>query len=106
MVHALTDQSFEEYLQANKVALVDFTATWCGPCQMLKPIVEQLATEYEGKAGVAMVDIDQNRAIASKYGIMSVPTVMIFKDGQPVEQIVGLRSKPDYAKLLDELSAA
>jgi thioredoxin len=93
-----------EVLQSSIPVLVDFTATWCGPCQRLAPIVEDLAVEYKGKVKVGKVDIDEAQEIAGRYGIMSVPTVMTFRDGKPQDTIVGLYPKSHYKARLDSLS--
>lgn len=82
--------------------LVDFWAPWCAPCRHIAPIVEELATEYEGKVGFAKVNTDENGPIAAKYGISSIPTLIVFKDGQPVKHLVGLRPKRDLKASLDE----
>ena len=104
MALELDDTNFDaEVLQGDGAVLVDFSAAWCGPCQQLTPIVEELATEYEGKAKVAKVDIDQAADVAGRYGIMSVPTVIFFKGGEKVDQLVGLFPKSQYKAKLDAL---
>lgn len=85
-------------LTEKKPAIVDFWAVWCGPCKMLAPTVEELASELEGKAAVGKVDVDENRELAVKYGVMSIPTVIYFKDGKEITRLVGVQSKE---KLLD-----
>ncbi len=90
----ITDQTFEQaVLKSDKPVLVDFWAVWCGPCQMQGPIVEDVAKTMEGKAVVGKVNVDENPGVAGKYGVMSIPTLIIFKGGQPVKQFVGAQSK-------------
>ena len=88
----LTETSFATDV-AKGVVLVDFWATWCGPCKMIAPVVEQIAAENDGKMRVGKLDVDVNGATAMKYGVMSIPTLILFKDGQPVERLVGFMPK-------------
>lgn len=106
-VHELTDSNFQnEVLDSDKPVLVDFWAEWCQPCRMLSPTIDQLATEYEGKAKVGKVDTDSNREISVKYGIQAIPTVLLFKNGQVQKKFVGLTSKDQFKTALDQLVSA
>ncbi|MBN1189705.1 MAG: thioredoxin [Dehalococcoidales bacterium] len=101
---AVTDDSFDEMvLKSANPVLVDFWATWCKPCLMVAPILEELTQEYSGKLTIAKLDVDQNQQTAQKYHVMSIPTMIIFKDGKPVANIVGFKPKD---KLKQELDAA
>lgn len=100
-VHEFTDGNFESEVINSKVpVLVDFTATWCGPCKALAPIVEKVADDYEGKVKVGKLDIDANAEMTKKYGVRSVPTVLVFKDGAKIGQHVGLTSRDKLVQLL------
>ncbi len=89
-----TDQNFAtEVLKAKGVVVVDFWAEWCEPCQMLKPVIEELAKEYQGKAKIGKLNVDENPNTATQFGVMSIPTVKIFKDGQIVEDLMGIQPK-------------
>ena len=100
----VSDAEFEQtVLQSNKPVLVDFWAPWCRPCQMLTPVLNELAEEYGDKLTIAKVDIDQYPAIASKYSVMTIPNMFIFKDGKPVSNIVGFKPKSQLKQSLDEV---
>lgn len=99
-----TDDSFEaEVLKSDVPVLVDFFATWCGPCHQLAPIVEELASEYKGKIKIGKLDVDEANATASQYQVMSIPTLIFFKNGQPVDKAVGFLSKEALKEKLDAL---
>ena len=103
-VVSLNDQQFEsEVIQSSGPVLVDFSAEWCGPCKALAPVISELADEYVGRVKVAKLDIDSNRKSAGQYDIQSVPTMIIFQQGQPVKKFVGLTPKNRIAAALDEL---
>lgn len=98
------DSNFEaEVLNSETPVVVDFSATWCGPCQQLSPIIDQLAGDYEGRVKVGKVDIDNAQSTAAAYGIMSVPTVLYFKGGEKVDQDVGVYPKSAYQEKIDGL---
>jgi thioredoxin 1 len=98
----ITDANFEEEVIKSEIpVLIDFWAVWCGPCKAIAPVVEELATEYEGKVKVGKLDIDNNQTVSIKYGIRSIPTILIFKDGKIVDQIVGVVPKAQIISKLE-----
>lgn len=100
-----TDQNFQQEI-AKGLVVVDYWAPWCGPCRVVTPIIEQLAEELKDNVKVGKMNVDENPQTASVFGIMSIPTVMIFKDGQPVKAVVGAQSKDAYKRMIDEASVA
>ncbi len=102
----LTDDSFDqEVIKSHQPVLVDFWAPWCGPCRMLAPVIEELATEYAGKIRVAKINTDDHPNAAARYKISAIPTMLFFKEGKVVEQLVGVHSKTEIKKTLDTLVA-
>ncbi|MFC1998062.1 thioredoxin [Chloroflexota bacterium] len=97
-----TDQNFDELVLANKnLVFVDFSAPWCGPCKAVDPIIDELAQEYSGRVTFAKVNVDENQNTAIRYSVQSLPTILIFKDGQPFSQINGAKPKAELKKRLD-----
>ena len=100
----ITDATFDEVvLKSDKPVLVDFWAAWCGPCRMVKPIIDQISTEYDGKVVVGKVDVDANQEFAAKYGVRNIPTVLVFQNGEVVGRQVGVSPKNVYTEALDSL---
>ena len=100
---AATDVNFKsEILDSDKVALVDFWATWCGPCMMLGPVIDELAGDYEGKAVIAKLNVDENPKVAAQFGIRSIPALLVFKNGKVVDQMLGAMPKNQISKKIDE----
>ena len=102
MAKHLKTAEFDEVVKAAPVAMVDFWAEWCGPCKMLSPAIEELAVQYEGRALVAKVNVDEEPDLARRFGIMSIPTVVFLKDGQEVERKVGLMPGAMFSAVLDK----
>jgi thioredoxin 1 len=101
-----TESNFqEEVLSAGQPVLVDFWAEWCGPCKMIAPVLAELATEYNGKVKIAKVNIDDNQNLAAQFRVTAIPTLLIFKNGQVTEQMIGAKSKRDLKASLDKAAA-
>jgi thioredoxin 1 len=101
-VFEFTDANFEtEAMQSSQPVLVDFWAEWCGPCRALAPTIDELAGDYEGRAKIGKVDVDSNREVAAKFQIMSIPTIVIMKNGEVVKKVVGIADKADLAAAID-----
>lgn len=100
------DATFEKMvIKASRPVLVDFWATWCNPCRMVAPVLDELATEFDGKIDFVKLDVDHNQQTASKYNVMSLPTIMVFKGGKPVSHMVGFRSKANLKRTLEDALA-
>lgn len=102
-----TDQNFaDEVLQSQTPVLVDFWAAWCVPCRIVSPIIEELARDYSGKLKVGKLDVDANGTTAQNYGVMSIPSVVLFVNGEPVKTMIGAQSKENYKKEIDAVLAS
>ena len=100
---SVNDEQFKtEILNSSEPVLVDFWAAWCGPCRMVAPVLEELAGEYDGRVKILKVNVDENPDTASRYGIMSIPTLILFKNGEPAQTIVGFRPKEELKKIIDQ----
>ena len=102
----LTDKSFKQEVLDSKIpVLVDFWAEWCAPCRIVSPIIDELAKEYSGKLKVGKLDVDANGQTAQSYGVMSIPSIIMFKDGQPVKIMIGAQSKDNYKREIESMLA-
>lgn len=102
MALEITDATFDEIvLKSDKPVVVDFWAAWCGPCRMVGPVIDEVSTEYEGKAVVGKVDVDANQQFAAKYGVRNIPTVLVFKNGEIVNRHVGVSPKKTYTDAIE-----
>ena len=105
MVTLTVDNFSQEVLKSTTPVVVDFWAEWCGPCKMIAPVLDELATEYDGKVKIGKVNIDEHQQLAINYGINSIPTLLFFKNGQVADQVVGMRSKRDLKTSFDRVLA-
>lgn len=103
MALEITDSNFQEILAEGKPVVMDFWAPWCGPCKMVGPIIDELATEYEGKVIIGKCDVDENGDVAAEYGIRNIPTVLFFKNGELVDKQVGSASKSAYVAKIEAI---
>lgn len=103
MALQITDQSFEGLVKENKVVVVDFWAEWCGPCKMIGPIIDELATEYEGRAVIGKCDVDANTDLPGQFGVRNIPTILFFKNGEMVNKLVGAQPKAKFVEVLNTL---
>ena len=101
-VQQITDSTFDQTITGGKPVFVDFWAPWCGPCRIIGPIVEELAPSYQGKAIIGKVNVDDNPVIAQKFGVTSIPTLMMFKDGKIVDRAVGVMPKGELQRFIDK----
>ena len=105
LIVTLTQENFgQQVLQSNTPVLVDFWAEWCGPCKMIAPILDELAEEYQGRATIGKVNIDEHQGLAAEYGVRAIPTLLVFSKGQVADQIVGARGKRDLKASLDRVA--
>ena len=103
----VTEKTFDQdVLKAKTPMLVDFWAPWCPPCQAVAPILEELAEDYEGKVGIARLNVDEAPTLSARYGVSAIPTMLLFKEGEPVGQLIGFRPKAELKKALDEILAS
>ena len=103
MALQITDANFEELVNSGKPMVLDFWAEWCGPCRMVSPIIDELATEYEGRVTIGKMNVDENDDVVGRFGIRNIPTVLFFKDGKLVDKQVGSAPKSAYAAKIDVL---
>jgi thioredoxin 1 len=103
MALQVTDANFEELVNSGKPMVLDFWAEWCGPCRMVAPIIDELATEYEGRVTIGKMDVDENNDVVAQFGVRNIPTVLFFKDGQVVDKQVGAAPKATFVAKIDAL---
>ncbi len=103
MALEITDANFEEYLNSGKPMVLDFWAEWCGPCRMVAPIIDELATKYEGQVNIGKMDVDNNNDVVAQFGVRNIPTVLFFKNGEMVDKLVGANTKDKFIEKLEAL---
>lgn len=103
MALQITEENFETLVNSGKPMVLDFWAEWCGPCRMVGPIIDELATEYDGRVTIGKIDVDNNDTVVGQFGIRNIPTVLFFKDGKVVDKIVGATSKDKFIAKIDAL---
>lgn len=103
MIKELNQENFAEVIKTEKLILVDFWASWCGPCRMLSPVIDSLSEEYSAQIDVGKVNVDEQGALAAQFGIVSIPTVILFKDGKEEKRIIGVHDADDYRDEIDKL---
>ena len=103
MIKELTQENFTESIKAQKPLLADFWASWCGPCRMLSPVIDSLSEEYSAQIDVGKVNVDEQGALAAQFGIVSIPTVIIFKDGKEAKRIIGVHDADDYRDEIEKV---
>lgn len=101
----VTDETFEQFIHDNPLVVVDFWAEWCTPCWMVDPIIRELALEYAGRVIFGKLNIDENRVMPSRYGVMAIPTIMFFKDGEPVDMVIGAQPKQQLKERIEKFLA-
>lgn len=101
IIYVNSTKEFDDLLAKEKFVLVDFWATWCAPCRMIAPVIEKLAEQYDGKVAVAKVDVDQNQELSIRYGIQSIPTVVLFKDGKVAQKEIGVKPINTFTNMID-----
>ena len=103
MAKEITDSNFKELINSDQPLVVDFWAPWCGPCKMLGPVIDELSNEFEGKAIIGKMNVDENSEVSSQFGIRSIPTILFFKNGEQVDKVVGLLTKPALEEKIKSL---
>tara|TARA_B100000287_G_scaffold389404_1_gene399451 strand:- start:359 stop:673 length:315 start_codon:yes stop_codon:yes gene_type:complete len=103
MAKEITDSNFKDLIKSDQPLVVDFWAPWCGPCKMLGPVIDELSDEFEGKAIIGKMNVDENSEVSSQFGIRSIPTILFFKNGEQVDKVVGLLTKPALEEKIKSL---